>query len=83
MCLALPGRIESTFTGDGDLLFGRVAFGSVFALETIIPALWVHPLEEPVLMLVVPMARAPAATRMRALAMSQAFGSTRIGPSVW
>jgi V/A-type H+-transporting ATPase subunit I len=43
------------YGGAMSMLFG-VAFGSVFALETIIPALWVHPLEEPVLMLVVPMA---------------------------
>jgi len=43
------------YGGAVSILFG-VAFGSVFALETIIPALWVHPLEEPVLMLVVPMA---------------------------
>ncbi len=37
------------------MVFG-VAFGSVFALETLVPALWLHPLEAPVLMLVVPMA---------------------------
>lgn len=43
------------YGGVMSMVFG-VAFGSVFALETIIPALWVHPLEEPVLMLVVPMA---------------------------
>lgn len=43
------------YGGVMSMLFG-VAFGSVFALESIIPALWVHPLEEPVLMLVVPMA---------------------------
>jgi V/A-type H+-transporting ATPase subunit I len=43
------------YGGVMSMLFG-VAFGSVFALETIIPSLWVHPLEEPVLMLVVPMA---------------------------
>ena len=43
------------YGGAASILFG-VAFGSVFALETIIPPLWVHPLEEPVLMLVVPMA---------------------------
>ena len=43
------------YGGAVSILFG-VAFGSVFALETIIPPLWVRPLEEPVLMLVVPMA---------------------------
>jgi V/A-type H+-transporting ATPase subunit I len=43
------------YGGAVSILFG-VAFGSVFALETIIPPLWVHPLEAPVLMLVVPMA---------------------------
>ena len=43
------------YGGVMSMVFG-VAFGSVFALETIIPALWVHPLDEPVLMLVVPMA---------------------------
>ena len=43
------------YGGAVSILFG-VAFGSVFALETIIPPLWVHPLEEPVLMLIVPMA---------------------------
>lgn len=43
------------YGGAMSMLFG-VAFGSVFALETIIPPLWVHPLEAPMLMLVVPMA---------------------------
>jgi V/A-type H+-transporting ATPase subunit I len=43
------------YGGAASMLFG-VAFGSVFALETIIPALWVHPLEEPLLMLALPMA---------------------------
>ncbi len=43
------------YGGAMSMLFG-VAFGSVFALETVVPALWVHPLEAPVLMLVVPMA---------------------------
>ena len=43
------------YGGAMSVLFGA-AFGSVFALETIVPALWVHPLDEPVLMLVVPMA---------------------------
>jgi V/A-type H+-transporting ATPase subunit I len=43
------------YGGAMSMLFG-VAFGSVFALESIIPPLWIHPLEEPVLMLVVPMA---------------------------
>ncbi len=42
------------YGGAMSMLFG-VAFGSVFALESIVPALWVHPLDEPVLMLVVPM----------------------------
>ena len=43
------------YGGAMSMLFG-VAFGSVFALETIVPPLWVHPLEAPMLMLVVPMA---------------------------
>ena len=43
------------YGGAMSMLFG-VAFGSVFALESIIRPLWVHPLEEPVLMLLVPMA---------------------------
>ena len=42
------------YGGAMSMLFG-VAFGSVFALESIIRPLWVHPLEEPVLMLLVPM----------------------------
>ena len=43
------------YGGVMSVLFGA-AFGSVFALETVIPALWVHPLEEPLLMLALPMA---------------------------
>ena len=43
------------YGGVMSILFG-FAFGSVFALENIIPALWVHPIDEPVLMLLVPMA---------------------------
>ena len=43
------------YGGVMSILFG-FAFGSVFALENIIPPLWVHPIEEPVLMLLVPMA---------------------------
>jgi V/A-type H+-transporting ATPase subunit I len=43
------------YGGVMSMLFGA-AFGSVFALDTIIPALWVHPLEEPLLMLALPMA---------------------------
>jgi V/A-type H+-transporting ATPase subunit I len=43
------------YGGVMSILFG-FAFGSVFALESIIEPLWVHPIEEPVLMLVVPMA---------------------------
>jgi V/A-type H+-transporting ATPase subunit I len=43
------------YGGVMSIVFG-FAFGSVFALETIIPPLWVHPIEEPVLMLLVPMA---------------------------
>lgn len=41
--------------GAASIIFG-FGFGSVFALETVIPALWVHPLDEPILMLLVPMA---------------------------
>jgi V/A-type H+-transporting ATPase subunit I len=43
------------YGGVMSILFG-FAFGSVFALETVIPPLWVHPLEEPVMMLFVPVA---------------------------
>jgi len=43
------------YGGVMSILFG-FAFGSVFALENIIPPFWVHPIEEPVLMLLVPMA---------------------------
>ena len=43
------------YGGVMSILFG-FAFGSVFAMENVIPALWVHPIEEPVLMLLVPMA---------------------------
>jgi V/A-type H+-transporting ATPase subunit I len=43
------------YGGAMSILFG-FAFGSVFALESIFEPLWVHPIEEPVLMLLVPMA---------------------------
>lgn len=43
------------YGGAMSILFG-FAFGSVFALETIIEPLWVHPLEQPVLMLFLPLA---------------------------
>ena len=43
------------YGGAMSIVFG-FAFGSVFALESIIEPLWVHPIEEPVLMLLVPMA---------------------------
>jgi V/A-type H+-transporting ATPase subunit I len=43
------------YGGVMSILFG-LAFGSVFALESVIEPLWVHPIEEPVLMLLVPMA---------------------------
>jgi V/A-type H+-transporting ATPase subunit I len=43
------------YGGAMSILFG-FAFGSVFALESIVEPLWVHPIEEPVLMLLVPMA---------------------------
>jgi V/A-type H+/Na+-transporting ATPase subunit I len=36
-------------------LFG-LAFGSVFALETVIEPLWIHPLDQPLLLLVIPIA---------------------------
>ena len=42
------------YGGAMSMLFG-FAFGSVFALENIIRPIWVHPIEAPVLMLVVPM----------------------------
>ncbi len=43
------------YGGAMSILFG-FAFGSVFALESIIEPLWVHPIEQPVLMLLIPMA---------------------------
>ncbi len=43
------------YGGAMSILFG-FAFGSVFALESIITPIWVHPIEEPILMLLVPMA---------------------------
>ena len=43
------------YGGAMSFLFG-FAFGSVFALESIAEPLWVHPIEDPVLMLLVPMA---------------------------
>jgi V/A-type H+-transporting ATPase subunit I len=43
------------YGGAMSIVFG-FAFGSVFALESIIEPFWVHPIEEPVLMLLVPMA---------------------------
>ena len=43
------------YGGAMSILFG-FAFGSVFALETIIEPLWLHPLEQPVLMLFLPVA---------------------------
>jgi V/A-type H+-transporting ATPase subunit I len=45
LALLVPGGIMS-------MLFGWV-FGSIYALETIIPPLWLHPLEHPVPVLVV------------------------------
>lgn len=42
------------YGGAMSIVFG-FAFGSVFALENIIRPMWIHPLEAPVLMLVVPM----------------------------
>jgi V/A-type H+-transporting ATPase subunit I len=42
------------YGGVMSMLFGA-AFGSVFTLENVVPALWVHPLEEPLLMLALPM----------------------------
>jgi V/A-type H+-transporting ATPase subunit I len=43
------------YGGAMSILFG-FAFGSVFALETIVEPFWVRPIEAPVLMLLVPMA---------------------------
>jgi V/A-type H+-transporting ATPase subunit I len=43
------------YGGAMSILFG-FAFGSVFALESIVTPMWVHPIEEPILMLLVPMA---------------------------
>jgi V/A-type H+-transporting ATPase subunit I len=42
------------YGGAMSILFG-FAFGSVFALENIIRPIWIHPIEAPVLMLIVPM----------------------------
>jgi len=41
--------------GAGAMLFGLL-FGSLFAREDLIPALWLHPLEEPMRVLLVPLA---------------------------
>lgn len=41
--------------GLSSMVFG-VLFGSVFAREDLIPALWLHPLEQPITVLAVPMA---------------------------
>jgi V/A-type H+-transporting ATPase subunit I len=41
--------------GAASMLFG-VVFGSVFGREDVIPALWVHPIEQPLAVLAVPMA---------------------------
>jgi V/A-type H+-transporting ATPase subunit I len=41
--------------GLSSIVFG-VLFGSVFGVEGLIPALWLHPLEHPILILIVPMA---------------------------
>ena len=41
--------------GLSSMLFGWV-FGSVFASEEIIPALWVHPIQQPLMVLFVPLA---------------------------
>jgi V/A-type H+-transporting ATPase subunit I len=42
------------YGGAMSILFG-FAFGSVFTLENIIRPIWIHPIEAPVLMLIVPM----------------------------
>lgn len=59
--ILVPGGIFS-------MAFG-VAFGSVFAQETVIPALWVHPLDNPVFVLQVSIA-AGAAILMTGLLLS-------------
>jgi V/A-type H+-transporting ATPase subunit I len=41
--------------GVASIVFGFL-FGSVFTLENLLPALWLHPLEDPVLVLLLPMA---------------------------
>lgn len=41
--------------GLASMLFGAL-FGSVFGREDVIPAMWLHPLEEPVIVLFVPLA---------------------------
>jgi len=41
--------------GAASMLFG-VVFGSVFGREDVIPALWVHPIEQPLVVLAVPLA---------------------------
>ena len=40
--------------GATSIVFGLL-YGSVFAIETIIPALWLHPLEHPILIMLVPL----------------------------
>jgi V/A-type H+-transporting ATPase subunit I len=41
--------------GSASMLFG-IVFGSVFGREDVIPALWVHPIEQPLPVLLVPLA---------------------------
>ena len=41
--------------GAASILFGLL-YGSVFTFETLIPPLWLHPLEHPILMLAIPLA---------------------------
>ena len=56
--LVLSRRIPALrlliYGGGMSVLFGLL-FGSVFALETVIEPLWMNPLEDPVLVLIVPM----------------------------
>jgi V/A-type H+-transporting ATPase subunit I len=50
----LPALRLLVYGGAMSIVFGFL-FGSVFALETVIPALWLHPIEDPLTILFVPL----------------------------
>jgi len=64
------------YCGLSSMFFGLL-FGSVFAREDLVPALWLHPLDEPILVLLVPLLCGAAL-----LSLGQVFaalGATRRG----